>query len=196
MISSSQGFNLRHRDGFYLVTHWSRREQVISYAITHDALHGSVSYRKEDPFSFMRAPDWEIVADQWETVDHPCCGCCGYHYQLRQVAFGVFRCSKHLTRHACAIDGCKRSTAAKGEPEDRGFLCSEHWRRYVPPGSPARKAYHRLHRIGKRRDWPNDLRARYWRFWGGLVKRAIRDSQEGRLDMTAVNALFGWSDDE
>jgi len=34
MISSSHGFNLRHRDGFYLVTLWNAREQVVSYTIS------------------------------------------------------------------------------------------------------------------------------------------------------------------
>jgi hypothetical protein len=36
---------------------------------------------------------------------------------------------------------------------------------------------------------------RFNRFWDGLVARARRESTEGRLDMTEINAMFGWTDE-
>lgn len=109
----------------------------------------------------------------------------------------AWRCQMHQSRNPCVIEGCSRSTAARqGILETDGWMCAEHWRRYVPPRSPLRRAYSRFFRIAKREGWSIGLRNRYWRFWAGLVARARRQSTEGRLDMAEINAMFGWTDDD
>jgi len=206
MMSSKGAFVMRHTSGLYLQSHtvWPgfkpyerRPAAIITYSLVPGPISTEAVWSQENWERRFEADGWPDVADQWTMEPKPICACCGETYRTYLLYRGeTIRCKKHEDRNPCVIQGCTRTQAARGSFTDAGFLCSEHWRRYVPPGSPGRKAYHRLHRIGKRRGWPDDLRVRYWRFWGGLVKRAIRDSQQGRLDMTAVNALFGWSDDE
>lgn len=119
------------------------------------------------------------------------CTCCG------EIAwFGPMepRCNRHKDRNPCAIEGCKRTRAAKGHFRNDQWLCSERWRRYVPPGSPMRRAYHRFFRLAKRHGWTDDLRRRFWRFWDALVKRVRRQATDGRLDETEINKMFGWSE--
>ncbi|CDO34010.1 hypothetical protein [Novosphingobium sp. KN65.2] len=133
-------------------------------------------------------------------VQAPVCACCGdvAFRELSCVSMGQglvgrdYRCSKHRDRNPCAIEGCKRTTDAKGRFANDQWLCSDHWRRYVPPHSPMRRTYHRFFRLAKRQGWTKDLQLRFWRFWDGLVKRARRQSTEGRIDENEINRMFGW----
>jgi hypothetical protein len=133
-------------------------------------------------------------------IQAPICACCG------DVAFRdltcvradadptlrEYRCRKHRDRNPCAIEGCTRTRAANGDYANDRTLCSEHWRRFVPPRSKLRRAYHAHWRRAKKLDWsPKRVRA-FDRFWATLVARARRQSVEGRLDMTEINKMFGW----
>ena len=106
------------------------------------------------------------------------------------------RCNAHVERNPCAIEGCRRTSEVKGAGYGNDqWLCAEHWRRYVPPHSKVRRAYHRFWRIAKRTGWTDDLIRRFWRFWNGLIKRARREAGQGRIDPAEINQLFGWDAD-
>lgn len=139
----------------------------------------------------------------------PHCGCCGAsclnRASLTIWANGQARCGSHHDRNPCAIEGCKRSTAApkdgRGIPfiRDDQWLCSEHWRRFVPPRSLRRRAYRAFWRKAKRvgctggGDWPADLERQYWRFWDQLVATArAKTDGRGYIDEREINRLFGW----
>lgn len=147
-------------------------------------------------------------ADQFTVERAPSCGCCGAvnDYGIRmdiiivaRRAYGaVHRCCKHRDRNPCAVDGCSRTTAAKRYPDDRLYLCPEHWKLACPPRSQERAVYNRLFRLqrartGKGGQWPVDLDARFWRVWGAIVRRA-RNETAGDLDMKEINAMFGWAE--
>jgi hypothetical protein len=105
------------------------------------------------------------------------------------------RCLKHQGRHACAIEGCSRSKRA--EPRETVsndvWICAEHWRRYFPPRSRPRRAYHSIFREVKRRGgWDSQMRTRYWRFWATLVGSARARHAAGTLDVTEINRIMGW----
>lgn len=135
-------------------------------------------------------------------IRSPICSCCGDRPFRDLVCVRPdidpvkrsYRCQKHRDRNPCAIEGCQRTRPAEGRWADDQHLCAEHWRRFVPPRSAARRAYHRFFRTAKKTDWTPELRRRFWRFWDGLVKRARRQSVEGRLDMTEINQMFGWGE--
>jgi hypothetical protein len=117
------------------------------------------------------------------------CRCCG------ERAAPNLRCAKHQGRNPCAIDGCRRTTSApRGRLADDSWMCGEHWRRYVPPHSKVRRAYHRFWRTAKKTGWTPELVRRFNRFWDGLVTRARRASTDGRIDIAEINQLFGWDD--
>jgi hypothetical protein len=135
-------------------------------------------------------------------IQAPICACCG-DVAFRSLScvspnpdpvLRFYRCAKHRDRNPCAIEGCKRTTAANGRYASDQWLCSEHWRRFVPPHSPTRRAYHRFFRLAKRHGWDDRLRRRFWRFWRGLVAQARRKAEGGSIDETAINRMFGWED--
>lgn len=131
----------------------------------------------------------------------PCCDCCGddSHIVVQRGGFvavhesGAVRCDRHYGRNPCAIEGCKRTTAApsSGELRNDQWFCGEHWRRYVPPRSLRRRLYHRFFRLAKRDGWGDDLRRRFWRFWDRLVADARRRATEGDLNMDEIERIIG-----
>lgn len=102
---------------------------------------------------------------------------------------------------SCAIDGCTHQT---GRHEHQGaWICSTHWRRHCPPRSARRRAYHRYFREAKRHGWgyrgktgrQPRLDWRFWDFWKRLVRFANIAEQAGKIDMTEINKMFGFTDD-
>jgi hypothetical protein len=158
-------------------------------------LHGS-PYQPA-PISRERGERWmrEHGTPRWELVSVPSCRCCG------EPAWPNLRCTKHQDRNPCAAEGCQRTRAAHGDLRDDASLCGEHWRAFVPPGSPARRAFNRLARVArkmgyKRTDrWPDKLEDRWWSLWRGVMRR-VRRSAEGHIDQAAIHRLFGWGDEE
>ena len=93
------------------------------------------------------------------------------------------RCERHLTRNPCAIEGCTRSRERNGDaPSLDKWLCSEHWRRFVPARSLRRRTYHAFFRRAKRHGWDDDLKERFWRFWALLIATARRKAGGGPPD--------------
>jgi hypothetical protein len=130
----------------------------------------------------------------WFTTRVPSCRCCG------EVAWPNLRCTKHQDRNPCAAEGCQRTRAAHGQLSDEASLCGEHWRAFVPPGSPARQAFNRLARVAKKAGykrtdvWPRELEDRWWLLWRGVMRRVRRDA-DGHIDEKAIRAMFGWADE-
>lgn len=128
----------------------------------------------------------------WDIIEVPACICCG------DVAWPNRRCTKHQDRNPCVVEGCRCTRAAKGYLSDDWFICSKHWRAYVPPGSPERMVYLRFFRLAKRMGfnandrWPRRLQHRFNRYWAALVQRVRRQSTEGRLDQAEIAKMFGW----
>lgn len=118
------------------------------------------------------------------------CVCCG------QPSWPNGRCTRHQGRDPCLIEGCGRSTGSHGGmlATDR-WLCSEHWRRFVPPRSRLRRAYHAHFRRAKRLGrWTPETIAAFTRFWDSLVRKVRRAATEGQLDEHQIAAMFGWAD--
>lgn len=93
----------------------------------------------------------------------------------------------------CSIDGCEAHTERDVGSD---WICSTHWRRHCPPRSLRRRAYHRFHRDAKRHGWTEKRVAQYWRFWDTLVRAANAVKKTDKLDMTEINAMFGWTNDD
>ena len=101
----------------------------------------------------------------------------------------------------CSIEGCEAQTA---RDVGSAWICSTHWRRHCPPRSLRRRAYHRFFRQAKAHGWGYKGRQgksarldwRYWRFWDLLVRVANAAEKSDKLDMTEINAMFGWTDDD
>lgn len=129
----------------------------------------------------------------------PTCGVCGeWTDAFERGSILIGRCEKHQGRNPCAIEGCKRTRAAP-QREDGGhylrddqWLCHDHWRRYVPPRSRMRRAYHAHFRRAKRQGWTDANRIAFWRFWDQLVRLARRRSTEGHIDKAEIDRLMGW----
>jgi hypothetical protein len=133
-------------------------------------------------------------ADQWGQRLAEYCHCCGHHWDIGP---GEVRCFRHHGRNPCAIEGCRRSRVAplangRYHHADDQWLCSQHWRMFVPPRSRARRTYHAYFRKAKRYGWDDDLERRFWRYWRKLVRRARKASEEGSLDEREINRLMGW----
>ena len=156
-----------------------------------------------------REAGWHLVAEHFDIVHRPGCKCCGdssgpLHIDLDRdyVDHPSIRCGKHIDRNPCAIDGCKRTTGLGGSVRTTdAWLCSEHWKRFCPPRSARRRAYHRFFAkakkmgIGKGQRWPDDLEASYWRFWEALIGSArARHAAGGTIDQDEINKLFGWEE--
>lgn len=134
-----------------------------------------------------------------------CCGLCGWGYSLSQLNLlrswdgsvrgdlTAVRCSKHLGRNPCAIEGCTKTTKAEGRHASDSWLCAEHWRIGCPPRSKTRLVYHRYFRRAKRFGWNDESAASFNAFWRRLVARA-RKRCAGDIDMNEINAMFGWSE--
>lgn len=134
------------------------------------------------------------VLDQLEMYPVPVCGVCGA-WNPQYVDAGVYRCWKHLKSNACVIDGCSRSRKTDRQPRDDWFMCSAHWRAFVPPKSPMRRIYNRVWRIVKKGGWTMKLRRREQRIWQSIVRRARQAHSgqfEGFVDEAEINRLFGW----
>ena len=144
--------------------------------------------------------------NEYEAVRAPACACCGDvpqnvingRWQIALMSFGSgngrnWRCAKHLGRNPCAIEGCSR-TRAVGEDRQHAtdqWMCSDHWRRFVPPRSMRRRAYHAFFRRAKRHGWSDELTAQFWRFWDSLVASARRRAAGGHLDIAEIERMFG-----
>lgn len=120
----------------------------------------------------------------------PSCQCCG------EPAWPNMRCTKHQGRTPCVVEGCRRTTGKV----TAYYVCGEHWKAYVPPGSPERRAMNRLVRKAKKlgftksERWPPDLERRWWVLWHGTVRRVQKRSTEGRLDQREIERMFGWDE--
>lgn len=88
----------------------------------------------------------------------------------------------------CLIEDCTHRTSRDTGP----WICAVHWRRYCPPRSKRRRAYHAFFREAKRTGWTDDLCARYYRFWNLMVRSAHARHRADAVDMTEINKLFGW----
>jgi hypothetical protein len=206
MIPHGRGFIARHiPTGRYLATHSSTSEAWRDnygtvYLLIDNPLRAIRNYAVSafPPFKFMDREGWDLVADQFESVPHPGCGCCGASDILWSWVLPdkrrIYRCEKHKERNPCAVDGCMRTRAVHGgRIGDDQCICAEHWRMFVPPGSRLRRAYLRFFRIEKKTGWTMALERRYQRFWCGLVRR-VRAGSAGDLDMKEINAMFGWEE--
>lgn len=116
------------------------------------------------------------------------CLCCG------AVAWPNGRCKRHQGCVPCVVDGCKRTTKRR----TTYYICGEHWKVYVPPGSPERRVLNRLKQLAKKlgysktEQWPDDLEARWWRAWDAIARRVGKRSREGKLDEHEIKKMFGW----
>jgi len=132
-------------------------------------------------------------SERWTLVPVPSCRCCG------EPAWDNLRCAKHQDRNPCAAEGCHRTGAAHGRLSEEATICGEHWRAFVPPGSPTRRAFNRLARVAKKAGyrrtdrWPDELEERWWRLWRGVIRR-VRRAAEGHIDKAAIERMFGWNE--
>ncbi|APZ81835.1 hypothetical protein vBEliSR6L_70 [Erythrobacter phage vB_EliS_R6L] len=127
----------------------------------------------------------------WSMRRIPTCRCCG------EPAWKNWLCTKHQGRTPCVVEGCRRTT----KRWTTYFICGEHWKAYVPPGSPERRVLNRLARTAKKlgysktERWPDDLEARWWRAWAAIARRVQRRSTEGLMDEAEIRRMFGWADE-
>lgn len=119
----------------------------------------------------------------------------GATVEAEQLRPHTWRCTKHKDRNPCVIEGCKRSTNAGSQLRDDQWFCGEHWRRFVPPRSRARRLYHSHFRRAKKMGWTKKNRLAFWGFWDRLVQRARTRATEGHLDVAEINRIMGWDND-
>lgn len=119
------------------------------------------------------------------------CACCGNPAKANR------RCERHQDRNPCVIIGCTRTgkAPANGTLSENSIICGQHWRRYVPPRSRLRKAYHRHFARAKRFGWSPESIAAFYRFWDGLVRQVRRREESGYLDQGEIERMFGWDAD-
>jgi len=121
----------------------------------------------------------------WSGLDFLQCECCGepavsWPEAARDDRNGG-RCERHRGRNPCVIEGCKRTTEApEGRLSTLQWFCGEHWRRFCPPRSRRRRAYHAFFRLAKRHGWTYRLNSQYWRFWYSLVAVARAEADPER----------------
>jgi len=209
MIPHGRGFILQHESGLYFRSHCRspgfaagelRPPLERSYSLTCDPLQCDIIYRPEPWRRFLQSPDWASTAEQWVVQPRPGCLCCGDNDRALRFTQGGYRCEKHADRNPCAIEGCSRTTAAKGNlNEGQYWICSEHWRIACPPGSPERRVYLRIRATARKRGlkvterWPRSLENRFWRIWACIVAIG-RARCAGDIDMAEINKLFGWDE--
>lgn len=209
MISTGEGWVWQHNSGRYFVSHWNHpcipgtachdpdQQPEISYSLTHNPFAATTIYNRDwwGEKWLTRNPEWQLVADQFEVVPGPGCACCGERWLTMHGHSDNWRCGKHRDRNPCAIEGCKRTTAApEGQLATDQWLCSEHWRLYCPPRSMRRRLYHRYFRKAKWFGWTPELERSFWRFWDRLVADARKRATDGYIDETEINRIFGWGD--
>lgn len=220
MISEGHSYAIKHRDGRYLLRVYATNRTKNNMPPSGPPPYGGFVYRlvrSVRDADRARNPDaiGRLIAEYyWDRslfsiVRAPVCACCGDWDVVRHENGGLspYRCAKHRLHNPCVIEGCTRVRAAPlssaGTPvlANNQTFCSEHWRRYVPPRSPARLAYHRFWRIAKRQATPDNphgwtmaLDRRFQRFWRGLVQRARRRATEGHIDEAAIMREFGWDE--
>lgn len=168
--------------------YWRLSHPDAPIAASYGTLASCREWRDRDP---LRRPP-----ESYSIERVPCCGCCGSEAVVARQA-RQHRCAKHRDRNPCAIEGCTRTRAVPADRQlgDDQWLCADHWRRFVPPRSRMRRAYHAFFRRAKRQgDWDDKLARRFWRFWNALVRTARRRATAGHLDETEINKLFGWAE--
>ena len=106
----------------------------------------------------------------------------------------LWRCERHKLRNPCAIESCRRSKAVPegGTLADDQWLCSTHWRRFVPPRSRIRRAYHAHWRRGAKLGWSPKRVHALERFWQRLVVLARRRATDGFVNEAEINRAMGW----
>lgn len=205
MISHSEGFVMRHKDGRYLDS--SVRSEgfkagdpvppvTVCYRLTPNPLGTSVlALTSASLEGWLAQPGWQMVADQFEIVPAPGCGVCGTRdgSMYGSKDWSQLRCERHRDRNPCLIEGCKRTREAgnAGLATDQ-YLCGEHWRKYVPPRSRLRKLYHAHFRRGKRQGWTMKRDRQFRRFWNFVVRVARKRHEGGYLDEAEINRIMGW----
>jgi len=213
VIPHGDRFVIRHVSGRYLVwrTHFPTIKRIDGsdsgchdpylssvpiFLLVESALDGTKITDQGLWQRFVdREPEWKCVADQYEVRPAPGCNCCGERHYTMHLAGEIARCEKHRDRNPCAVEGCRRTCAAEGRLANDQFLCSEHWRRFVPPRSKLRRAYHRFFQITKKRGgWDRPLERRFRRFWRALINRVRSQHENGRIDVAEINQLFGWEE--
>lgn len=129
----------------------------------------------------------------WELLKVHACACCGEATSPPNDGLNP-RCARHADRNPCIIEGCRKTIAAKSALSSDVMMCGDHWRRYVPKGSRARAAYLALRRRGKNDGWSDETWRKFNQLWDTIVRRARRQSTEGRVDVAEIHKLFGWED--
>jgi len=215
MICTTDRAQIQHPDGgFLFVAHreWEKGREDRHYQWFSPATHAQRWARPavERFLEELIPAGSHALQEQFagcRIVQAPICACCGDvpFAELtcvrphREPELRRYRCNRHCDRNPCAIEGCSRTGKANGHYTDDGYLCSTHWKIACPPHSVERRAYHRFFRTAKKlglaRDqrWPEALENRFWRYWGGLLRRARRRCA-GDLDMAEINKLFGWEE--
>lgn len=137
-------------------------------------------------------------------VPAPVCACCGECAFIDLVCVKPnrdplkreYRCQRHRGRTPCVVEGCLRSTGIS----TTYFICAQHWKAYVPPGSPERRVLQRLTRLARKMGyaktdtWPDELEGRWWRVWSSIAKRVQRRSTDGHIDQDEIERMFGWKE--
>ncbi len=212
MISHGEGFVLRHRSGRYIehrihIEADSAGCHIPGVPIAKLWSLGSSPFaaylfnqREQCARGVLDKPEWQSVADQFEVVPGPGCGCCGQRWGTMWGDAGHWRCDKHKDRNPCAIEGCRCTNDRAGHAfRDDQYLCQKHWRPLTTPAE--RRVYSRIWRQAKARErkygaehmWPMREIGRLKRVWGRIVAKA-RARAEGDLDMDEINKMFGWDD--
>ena len=135
------------------------------------------------------------IVEQLEIYPTPICGVCGA-WSPQYADCGVYRCYRHLKANACVIDGCSRFRKTEYQPRDDWFMCSTHWRAFVPPKSAMRRIYNRVWRLSKQAEHRGGARHREMRVWRAIVRRARQAHSgqfEGFVDEDEINKMFGWT---
>lgn len=144
-------------------------------------------------------------AEAWLIERVPCCACCGADFSdvrerngsITEWPNGQVRCDRHHDRNPCIVEGCGRTVSATCEDgvtriADDQAICGQHWRRFVPPRSRARRAYNAHWRRGKKLGWSPKRTRAFDRFWDTLVIMVRRRAEGGFLDEREISSLFGW----
>lgn len=214
MISTGEGFVMRHHSGRFLVLHYNYpcipgtachdpgRETELSYSLTGNALDATLIYTREWWLTrwLDHHPAWRSTIDQFEVMPGPGCACCGDRGGTMWGEGEQFRCTKHKDRNPCAIEGCRCTTDRAGrEMRSDQFLCQKHWRPLTT--AEERRVYSRIWRQAKSRErkfgagyaWSMREVRRLERIWRRIVLKA-RARAAGDLDMDEINKMFGWEE--
>lgn len=167
--------------------------------ITRDlvAIALKTSHNCGSPIERERGEQWIAErgenADKWELISILTCECCGEvaSYWFNRDDPTHARCHKHYRRNPCLVEGCRRSFKVEDGYGTTKVICGQHWREFVPVGSPERRIYLRFFRRAKKFDWTDESIRAFHRFWAALAKR-VQAKARGDVDMAEVNRLMGW----